>query len=499
MAININNYVDITSGVGAGAVVARRDLIGRLFSDNNLLPPQTTLEFTSAAAVGAYFTTSSEEYLRSLEYFSWISKNLTRPQKIQFSRWVDVAVAPRIYGNVQTQTLGTWTAITAGSLGITIGADVNTFTALDFSSALSLSDVASILETAIQTKVGTMWTSATVTYDATRGSFNFVGGSAVDAVITVQQGVGGTPIGNILGWLTGDTLIVANGSAVESITDVLTESTSQSNNFGSFLFMPSLNLTQVTEAATWNKAQNVMFMYTVGVSSANYAAWSAALLGIGGTALTLSNTAGAYPEQMPMMIEAATNYDAVNSVQNYMFQQFPGMPAEVTTDALAASLNAARVNYYGRTQEAGQFIDFYQRGVLMGGATDPLDMNTYVNEIWLKDAATAAIMTLLLALAKVSANAQGRSQILAVLQSVINEALNNGTISVGKTLTETQKMFITEITGDPQAYYQVQTIGYWIDCVIVFDTDLAAYKAVYELVYSKDDVIRKVEGTHVLI
>jgi hypothetical protein len=42
----------------------------------------------------------------------------------------------------------------------------------------------------------------------------------------------------------------------------------------------------------------------------------------------------------------------------------------------------------------------------MGLATDPVDMNVYANEIWLKDAAGAAILSLLLSLGKVSANAR---------------------------------------------------------------------------------------------
>lgn len=510
MTINFSRYIDITSGVGAGATVPLRDLIGRLFTINPLLSPQSFIEFTSAEEVGLYFGTTSEEYLRALFYFSWISKKITRAQKIAFARWVETAVAPTIFGFVKTQTLGTYTAITTGSFGMTIGADVNTFTGLDFSGAASLAAVAAILQTAIRTKTGTQWTAATVVYNSTRGSFDFTGGSAVAAAISVQEGVGGVPIAAILGWLPAavningvfsNGAITNPGSAAETVTETLTASANASNNFGSFLFLPTLSLANVILAANWNKAQNVQYMYTVRVLSADVAAWSSILTGvgaIGGVGLTLANISTEYPEQVPMMIEAATDYTTVNAVQNYMFQQFILTP-EVTTDTAADLMDAARVNYYGRTQDAGRFIDFYQRGVLMGIATDPRDMNVYANEQWLKDAAGAAIMTLLLSLSRISANTQGRSQILTTLQSVINQALNNGTISVGKTLTNAQILYITELTGDPQAWHQVQTIGYWVNCTIVSFGDPLQYKAVYTLVYSKDDAIRKVDGTHVLI
>ncbi len=202
-----------------------------------------------------------------------------------------------------------------------------------------------------------------------------------------------------------------------------------------------------------------------------------------------------------MMILAATDYRHRNATQNYMFQQATLTPS-VTTTRESDRLDALRVNYYGRTQTAGQTRDFYQRGVLMGGASAPTDMNVYANEQWLKDAAGSAIMELLLSVAKISANEQGRAQLIATLQNIINQALSNGTISVGKNLNNAQQLYITNMTGDVNAWRQVQTSGYWLDCVIepvVTEDSRAEYKAVYTLIYSKDDAIRKVEGAHILI
>ena len=90
---------------------------------------------------------------------------------------------------------------------------------------------------------------------------------------------------------------------------------------------------------------------------------------------------------------------------------------------LYLGLSEIPTRHIGRTQTAGQNIDFYQRGYLCGGATDPLDMGVYANEMWLKDAIAASVMTLLLSVAKISANTQGRAQLLAQIQSVIQQAL----------------------------------------------------------------------------
>ena len=216
---------------------------------------------------------------------------------------------------------------------------------------------------------------------------------------------------------------------------------------------------------------------------------------------TLTFTPLQYPEMAPMMIEAATNYANPNSVQNYMFQLFPGLSPSVTTDALANAYDEVSVNYYGQTQTAGTQLSFYQRGLLQGPPTAPLDMTTYVNELWLKDALQVALMNLLLSLNQLPANSQGQAIALLTIQNVINQALINGTISVGKTLTASQISYIGGVTNDPNAWYQVQNSGYWVDCVIsiIPASSPPQYQAAYTLVYSKDDTIRFVSGQDILI
>lgn len=501
MAISFTRYVDIVSGVGAAESVKERELIARLVTDNVLVPPGTLVEFTTAADVGTYFGFSSNEYLRASFYFAWVSKNITQAQKIGFWRWVDTAQAGVIYGVKATYSLGTFTAVSSGHLNLTIGSHTHELTGINLSAAGSLATVAADLQTAIQaySTGGADWTSATVTYDATAGRFILTGGVTGPEIMGIAAAASGTDLGPLLGWLAAGA-IVGQGSAVETITETLTTSAATSNNFGSFLFMPSLDLTQITEAATWNNGQNVMFQYMVPVTSANAAATSAAIILLAGCAMTLSPIATEYPEMIPMMIMAATDYTARNSVQNYMFQIFAVTPS-VTDDADADTYDAISVNYYGQTQTAGQFIQFYQLGVLTGTAQDPIDQNVYANEQWFKDAIGSQIMQLLLALGQVPANKTGQAMLLAVIQSQINQAIFNGTVSVGKTLNVKQQLYITNATGSNTAWQQVQTIGYWVNVVITpfVEDGVTHYKAVYTLIYSKDDVIRKVQGSDILI
>lgn len=498
MAISFKRYVDIVSGVGAGAGVRLRDLIGRLFTTNVLVPVGSVVEMTTLEDVGVFFGYTSDEYKRATFYFGWISKNITRANKISFARWADVAVAPTIYGKSATYSLPTIAAITAGTFNLTFGATTQLVGPIDFSGAASLTAVAALVQTAIRAETGGAFTAATVVYDATRKSFNITGGVTGDAAVSITAGI--VDCAAALGWLAPQTLL-SPGSDAQSVTEVLTESANATNNFGSFLFTSSLDVAENTEAAAWNDAQNNMYIFCVRSLDTEAVALNAALSGYSGVAVTLAPLATEYPEMVPMIILAATAYDRKNSVQNYMFQQFTLSPS-VRDTADADIYDPLRVNYYGQTQTAGQFIEFYQRGTMMGLASDATDQNTYANEIWLKDYAGAQIMGLLLSLAKVSANTTGRSQLMAVIQDAINAGLKNGTISVGKPLNIQQKLYIGQITDDPLAWHQVQNSGYWMDCVIqsyVTEDSRTEWKAVYTLIYAKDDAIRKVEGSHIMI
>lgn len=465
----------------------------------------SVLEFSDADSVGAYFGTGSEEYARAAFYFAWVSKQDTSPQKISFMRWPNVATAPQVFGNKNlTQALASYTSITAGTFVLTMGSEANiTLGPINFSSAASLGDVAADIQTAIRahTAGATLWTAATVTWDSVNNRFDITGGLTGAAAIDVSAGAGGSDISAQLGWNDVNT-ILSPGSAAQTLTNLLIQSSQISNNFGTFLFIPALNQTQIVEVATWNDGQNVDFMYLVPVSASNAAAISTAIFGYAGCAITLSIFTGEYPEMAPGLVLAATDYEARSSVQNYMFQKFPTLTASVTDELTSDNYDAIRVNYIGNTQTAGQILSFYQRGDLTGGDQSPLDQNTYANEMWFKDAAAAAILTLLLSLGRVPANKYGETQILSALQDPIDTALFNGTISVGRILTSAQRAFITNVSGDNTTWQTVQNIGYWRDVVIepvVTEDGRTEYKAVYTLIYAQDDDIRKVEGVHDLI
>lgn len=507
MSISIKKYVDITSGVGGSAAVKERELILRLFTSNPLILPGNVVEMTDINDVALTFGTESEEYKRSAPYFGFISKIVTKAKKISFAYYSTTAVEipPSIGGGTPGElNIDNWKLITNGVVRITIGsADYQTAT-IDFSTATDLADVASKITSALNA-VTTPASNFTVMFDNINQKFNatFTGITPPKTVAVIFP-TAGTDIAPKLGWTLAAGYTPSAGSLAKSVLDYIVEADTISDNYGSFALCGTmLPLDTVKEIAAWNKAQNVKYQYLVPVTFANYQAWYDELVSYGGTGLTIVNDANTeFDEEIPGIILGATDYNQRNASQNYMFQQVSGITPKVDDNQQANEIDNTRVNYYGRTKNAGQPIDFYQNGYLCGVNTDPLQMNVYANEQWFKAAATAILMTNLLALPIIPATSEGRSIVLSVMQDPIDRALYNGTIKVGKTLNVTQKAYILQITGDPLAWVQIESLGYWIDATVQEEAQsngTIKYIIDYTLLYSKADAVNKITGRDILI
>lgn len=496
MAIKITRYVDIISSVSGASSVAQRKLDHRRFTSDPRVPVGSILELGSGDA-DDFFGSTSDEAVFARQYFGYVSPApASAPRALQFAAYAPAGRVPAVY-SASPATLAELTSISAGSLTITLGANTNTITAINLSAALSFADVATALQTAVRTGTGTQFAAATVTYDVGRAQFGISGGVVGDAAVSV----GVTPLSTLLG-LNDPQAILSPGVAAQSHLDAFQAAEEASDSFGSASFGESITDAEAKAVAQYVAGENVKYQFYVSVTPSTYTATVAALSGIQSTGIILNGTPDEYKEAIPAAIMSATDYERRNAAINYMYRQVGGFTADVTTDALANIYDAARVNYYGQTASAGQNISFFQRGFLLGGATSPIDMSVHANEQWLKAYLTAALLSLQLSLNKIPANNEGRSYVLAQVIDAVNKAKFNGTIIVDKVLTTAQKIAVTQLSGDPDAWRDVQSKGFWADVTIVQSVPVSGvteYTAKYTLVYSKGDVVRKVEGSHNLI
>lgn len=505
MPISINEFIQVTSGVTGAATVGARQFFGRLISQSILIPVNTVLSFSSSSDAVAFFGSESEEGKMALFYFSFISKSIRTPRELSFARWNPAALAATIIGLDTHSNLAALQAITTGAITITVNGVENAITGVDFSGDAALADVAATMETDLRVLGGAEFTGCTVDYDVPLGVFIFAGGATGDSVITIDTPE--TALAVALAWT--DAAILSDGKDAQTAVEAVTQTSELSDNFGSFHYVdlvpgtPILSEADAIAISLWNSGENFKYIFCLPTAAATYVSLMAAISAIAGTGVTLSPVTGEYPAMVPMMVFAATNFDALASVQNYMFQFVGGLTASVVTTTDFSTFNAARVNFYGNTQTGGAVISFYMSGFLTGSAAAgaALDMGVYANEVWLKSEFIAAIMNLLLASGSVPASIVGEGNVLTVMQPVIDSGLSNGAISAGKELTAQQQASVLSISGDPAAPAQVATTGYWVDVKVssyVEDT-ITKFKATYVLIYSKNDSIRKVEGSDILI
>lgn len=489
MAINSNKYVQITSGVGGAATVSARELLCRVFTDNELVPTGSVLKFSDADSVGDYFGTTSEEYKRAAFYFSFISKAITSPRNINFARWAEADTSAQIFG-AQADTLVNLQAISAGALTVTL-AGVDAAVTVDFSLAASYADVATELQTKIQA-AGGGFAAATVTYNALKTQFNFDTNGTADGAISVDTSSTATAIG----W--GSNAIFSDGVAAQTLTEVLAATTELTNDFGSIVFNYGLDLLvdEKLEIATWNATRNNEFQYHTTYLLSDYQDHFDALDGISGVGLTLFKT-DQYQEMLPCAQLASQDFNSNSAAANYMYIQDDRLSPTVTTTTLSNTLDSLKLNYYGQTQEAGNQINFYQRGTLMDG----VKMGVYANEQWLKSELKSDFLNMFLAQPIVGADDSGRAIALSYLSAAAQKAVNNGSFAQGKTLTNTQIQFINQVSGNQTAYREVASKGYWFDATIEQEVNegVTEYYIAYTMIYAKRDAVDSVRGRHILI
>lgn len=503
MSISIDRYVMATSGVIGASVVAQRELTGLRFTEDARVPIDAQVAVDLQGAID-YFGANSVEAAFAGEYFDYVSPApASKARLLRFAAYAPNGRAATIYGLKAAYRLTQFTPITTGSLNLTIGSATTLLTGINLSTATSLADVASAIQTAVRayTAGGLAWTAATVSYNAEQRQFVITSGATGSGTAGTQTALTGNDLAPLLGWQPSQA-IYSPGSAVQTALEALVAAQQVTDSFGTFSYASAIDLPQAIEIARYNAALNIKYMFLCVVTIDEYQSFYAALASFASVGLILNRKVGEYKESLVAAITAAIDYSRRDATVNYMYRQGPfTAPYDVTTDDLANLLDAARVNYYGETSSAGQKLAFFQTGVLCGGATAPTDMNVHANEQWLKSYLQARLLNLQLVVGKIPANNDGRGYGLAVITEAANLAKFNGTISVGKELDVAQQVAISQITGDTDAWRDVQTNGWWADVSFVkrVVNGVERYVMLYTLAYSKNDVVRSIEGSHNLV
>src|SRR5690625_866807 len=490
MAIDQRRYVDITSAVIGATAVPLQKLDLRIFTNNDRLPTDRILEFTSDKDVADYFGEESTEASIASAYFAYVSPApVSRARGLQFASHVTDSRTPSIRSADNGGDIETIQALGEDDVSITI--DGTTVTEeIDFAALASFADVAS--------ELSSKFSGLSFTYEVDDGDGYFIATMGFGVDVSFETG----GFNDLVGF-TGASQ--DPGQQSESMEQAFNRSIDANDSFGSLYFLEQGSLSEIVSLAEAVAAKNVKYQLYVDVAPDDAEDYSAALIGTASTGLILRRPNDERTlAWLPAAVMSATDYSRTNAATNYMFRQSSvTVEPQVTTTLDANTYDPLRINYYGQTAVSGSNISFFQRAFLCGTENNPLDMSVHANEQWFKAYIAQQWFSLLLSTRGIPANRDGRARMMTVIAGAITAALNNGTILQGKTLTDVQKIAIADATGDDMAWLDVQDKGYWYDVEIVQDTQapsqVTEYKANYTVVYAKGDWVRKVDGSHNLV
>ncbi len=524
--ISQNKYISITSGLAVGVTFPDKNMGLRIFSQSPLLNTWTIDENTqnreylpvsagNATDVGNFFGFESYEYRQALAYFNY-SDRANVPKELQFSAFTANDQEGFIYGATGNYKIASFNAITAGAFDLTLGTSTLTVSGLDFSTDLTLADVAARLQTAIQTTgaaAGAVWTSATVVYDTTRKSFVLTTGVAGDAEVKVVKDTApnATNIIVVMGWADVPGRVVVNGADAASITETFTRSVNSNNNFHTCHFTGTATLVDgVWVEVAISETQALEFCEANNSIVDNWAHLPVLVIKNIADAQSLYDTVGHLPaiatydvtdtelaHLLPSSVIASIDWDAQNGVATPNWKG-SGRAPSVDDDATKDFLDGIEVSYIGKTQVNGQQATFYQKALTWGSSNDADTVLVHAAESFLKADIAASLMSIFLSLPVVQAN-ETYKMIFdnAVLRSV-SAALNNGTIIKDGLLNDVQKINLNGFKSpvNPNPVDKIQTNGYLLQSAIIDDNGQKFYS--YTLPYKRSEEIFGVDGKHLV-
>lgn len=447
MAISASQIVQVLPRILTGTGT---DLVfnGMVLDDNVLLPATTPISFSSAESVGEYFGTTSDEYNFAVVYFGGYDNSQIKPSLLYFYRLTPSGAAPFVRGETlaPATALAAIKAVSAGDIKISLSGTEYTATGIDFSAVTSLSDAASVLQTALTTQGA----GVTVAYNSVNDAFTITSTAVGEQEsITVPTGTAAVALG-----FNAETATVSAGENATDVVGSMTTLTRQFQNFVTFTTLAEPEDADALALANWVSAQanaGTMYAYVVWDSSkANLDATNTAVIAEQIKALNATGTTVVYPSYniaaFVMGTAASIAWDQTNSTITFAFKAQSGLAADVTNTQHSVALLGHGVNFIGNYATRNDSFVFFYNGQMFGRWSW---IDTYLNACYLCNKLQVQLMAMFTSNRRIPYTSAGYAIIRANCRDVIEAAINNGVINKGVTLSNAQKSALTsELGGD---------------------------------------------------
>ena len=456
----------------SGSLAVGQQIQGSLAS---LVPPGTTIlalgTYTAGSGVGTVtisgagftqatataMTSNGLEYAMASTYFSGYNNSTTKPTSLYFSRYVTAQSsvgstypgAAAYLRGTSVLSLAAVQGITSGTLSVTVNGLLCTSSALNLAGATSLSNAASLIQTAFSAAFVGAALGTTITYSSLFSAFVVQSAANVTVALCANTSItqaSGTPAATL--GLTAGTISI--GSAVMTPASAMTAIQLTTQNWATLATCFEPVATDKQAFATWISGTNGQFAYACYDTDATIvtSSPSASCIGIYTRAYSLNGTIPVYQDPLCAAFVcgsfASVNFNQTNGRISLAFKSGSGLSASITDPTSAANALANEYNFYGAYATANQGFNIFYNGQISGFFSWA---DSYVNAIWLNAALQLSLMNMLTSTNAVPYNNAGYAMIESACQTVITTALNAGVINTGVALTATQIAQVNSAAG----------------------------------------------------
>lgn len=438
MTIPISSIVNVD--IAIGAVFPSRAGFGTL----NIVTEETGViglaerirSYSTIEQVAADWSANTEVYKCALAYFSQQPK----PTSLKVSTRYETDQSAELRGGA-SNTLASFTAISDGSFTISIDGSSQDITGLDFSADLSLDDVASAIQIALQAVASGGYTLATCTHDGNRFfiTSGTTGATSTISFLTSVSPATGTDISSLLQMRQGEGT-KSNGIDGETITASLNAIENIDSDWYGLVFTKEvrdlviINTEDAVEAAAnWCEARVKVFANTtndidsydsVSTTDIGYLLKAADLRR---TITTYSSYSDQYPSASILGRAFTVNFSQVNSVITLKFKQLPTITVESLTQNQKNVLDNKNINSYISVGGNSFFSESIMANSVFFDEVHGVD--------WLQNAVQTNVYGYLLTrTTKVPYTNKGLAAIEQQVINALDEAVRNGLLAPGETI-----------------------------------------------------------------
>ncbi|MCM1130050.1 MAG: DUF3383 domain-containing protein [Oxalobacter formigenes] len=449
--IPVSQVVTVNPGViGTGGNPLA--LNGVFVTTNAEVPIGQLLQFYSAEAVAEYFCADSQMAEIANKYFLSFDNSQQKPQSILFARYAQQAVPAWLRGTpIKAMTITQLNAV-SGDLSITINGKEYKSSEIALASATSFTNAAELLTTQLN-----LGDNASVTWDVLSSTFR-IQTSETGANTSIELAEGN--VADALGLSAGT---ASQGADADTANTAMERMKSLSLNWATFTIVEQgYNL---DDFCVWVNNQNRRYLFIPWDNDPKALVANSACLG---QSCSLMKWEAVLPvwdnvnlAAMVMGSFASVDWNAFNGRIDIAFKSQSGLSPTCDNLQDAETLLLNGYSYYGTYAANGEnnTYNFFYNGQLPGSQYGFSD--SYINQIFLNSQLQLSIINGMMGVRSIPYNDEGKALIRLWCADPINQALNNGTIRTGVTVSQAQKaQIISSLRFDITT--ELETQGYYL-------------------------------------